>query len=185
MERRTVTLLGSRGNRHNHKPDPKQSWGASMTNEARILVVANRTAATPALLEAVRQRADRGPARFHLLVPAAAGGLDQLANPEERGRNEAEAKLKSALPALSAAARTEVRGELGDHNPIAAVEDAVRGGDYDEIIISTLDTRVSRWMKLDLLSRARSLGLPVTHVEPEAVEACVLDADGATESVRA
>lgn len=156
-----------------------------MTDEARILVVANRTAATPALLEAVRQRADRGPSRFHLLVPAAAAGLNQLANPEELGRTEAEANLKSALPALSAASRTEVRGELGDHNPIAAVEDAVRGGDYDEVIISTLDTRVSRWMKLDLLSRARSLGLPVTHVEPEAVEACVLDADGTTESVRA
>lgn len=156
-----------------------------MTDEARILVVANRTAATPALLEAVRERANRGPARFHLLVPAAAAGLNQLANPEEHGRTEAEANLKSALPALSAAARSDVGGDLGDHNPVAAVEDAVRGGDYDEIIISTLDTRVSRWMKLDLLSRARSLGLPVTHVEPEAVEACVLDADGATESVRA
>lgn len=156
-----------------------------MKDEARILVVANRTAATPALLEAVRVRADRGPAKFHLLVPAAAAGLNQLANPEELGRAEAQANLQGALPALSAAARSNVSGELGDHNPVAAVADAVRGGDYDEIIISTLDTRVSRWMKLDLLSRARSLGLPVTHVEPEAVEACVLGADDKTESVRA
>lgn len=145
-----------------------------MTDAARILVVANRTAATPALLEAVRARAERSPARFHLLVPATSGGLHQL-DPEDHGREQAEENLRAALPALSAAARSEVTGEVGDHNPVAALEDAVHAGEYDEIIVSTLGGRVSRWMRLDLPSKARSLGLPVTHVEPEAVEACLLE----------
>ena len=46
-----------------------------------------------------------------------------------------------------------------------AIEDAVNRGRYDEIIISTLPRRISRWLHLDLVSKARGLGLPVTHVE--------------------
>ena len=45
-----------------------------------------------------------------------------------------------------------------------AIQDAVNLGDYDEIIISTLPLGISRWVKLDLVSKARGLGLPVTHV---------------------
>ena len=49
-----------------------------------------------------------------------------------------------------------------------AIEDAIHLGDYDEIIISTLPPRLSRWLKLDLVSKSRDLGLPVTHVEDSA-----------------
>lgn len=143
-----------------------------MTEEAQVLVVANRTAATPALVEAVRARANEGPARFHLLVPASPPGLHRLADPEDHGREEAAANLEAALPALSAAARSEVTGHVGDPNPVAALEDAVHEGTYDETIISTLPSRASRWMRLDLPSKARRMGLPVTHVEPESVDAC-------------
>ena len=57
-----------------------------MSGEARVLVVANKTAATPALIEAVRERAARGPAKFTLLVPNAAHGLHKLVDPEDQGR---------------------------------------------------------------------------------------------------
>ncbi len=147
-------------------------------NEARVLLIANRTAASPALLEAVRARAERGPTSFHLVVPAAPAGLHRLANPEDHGEEEAAENLRAALPRLSLAARSEVRGEVGDPNPVCALEDAVYAGDYDEVIVSTLHSRVSRWMRLDLPSKARGLGLTVTHVEPDSVEACMLEPAG-------
>ena len=71
---------------------------------ARVLIVANRTAATPALIQAVRERAERGAAAFTLLVPSSAHGLHQLVDPEDQGRSEAEATLELALPLLEEAA---------------------------------------------------------------------------------
>jgi hypothetical protein len=53
---------------------------------------------------------------------------------------------------------------IGDAEPLAAIQDALNLHGYDEIIISTLPTRVSRWLKLDLPSKAEGLGLPVTTV---------------------
>lgn len=141
----------------------------------RVLVVANRTAATPALVEAVRVRSLDGPAQFHLVVPATPRGLHRVADPEDHGRVEAEASLRSALPLLSAAARTPVTGHVGDANPLCAIEDAVNLQGFAEIIISTLRRAISSWMKLDLPNKARALGLPVTHVEPNAIEACILE----------
>ena len=72
--------------------------------------------------------------------------------------------LADALPKLSTAAGQEVTGELGDAEPLMAIQDAVNLGNYDEMIISTLPLGVSRWLKLDLVSKARALGLPVIHV---------------------
>jgi hypothetical protein len=146
-----------------------------MKDIARVLIVANRTAATPALLEAVRARADRGPTSFDLVVPASPNGLHRIVDPEDHGREEAELNLRAALPRLSVAARSEVGGHVGDPNPVAAVQDAVYAGQYDEIIVSTLPSRVSRWISLDLPSKVRGLGLPVLHVQPDAVDACVLE----------
>jgi hypothetical protein len=143
---------------------------------AHVLIVANRTAESPALLEFVRDRASHAPARFHLVVPASPPGLHKLVDPEDHGREEAMTNLRTALPALSVAARSEVNGHVGDPNPVAALEDAVHEGTYDEIIVSTLHSRVSRWMRMDLPSKASHLGLPVTHVSPDAVEACRIEA---------
>jgi hypothetical protein len=131
---------------------------------ARILVVANRTAATPALLDAVRERAARGPARFTLLVPASAHGLHRAIDPEDQGRDEAEAVIELATPLLEEAAGGPVNAAVGSHEPLAAIEDAINREDFDEIVLSTLPTRVSRWLHLDLPSKVAGLGLPVTTV---------------------
>ena len=130
----------------------------------RVLVVANRTAATPALIEAVRRRAEEGPAQFTLLVPAIPRGLHRAADPEDQGVDEAEATLELALPLLEEAAGAKVEGRVGDPEPLAAVQDALNEQAYDEVIVSTLPTRVSRWMRLDLPSKVAGLGLPVTTV---------------------
>jgi hypothetical protein len=130
----------------------------------RVLVVAHRTAATPALLEAVRERAARGPCAFTLLVPNVAHGLHRVVDAEDQDAGEAEAVLELALPLLEEAAGGRVEGMIGDPNPLNAVQDAVNLHGFDEIIISTLPARVSRWMRLDLPSKVGGLGLPVTTI---------------------
>jgi hypothetical protein len=136
-----------------------------MADPARVLVVANRTAATPGLIEAVRERAARGPAVFTLLVPHFAHGLHKVVDAEDTDVSESEAVLELALPLLRQAAGGEVEGIVGDPEPLAAIQDAVNLRGFDEIILSTLPARVSRWLKLDLPSKLSGLGLPVTHVE--------------------
>jgi hypothetical protein len=135
-----------------------------MPEPAHVLVVAHQTAATPGLLDAVRERAARGPARFHLVVPQQAHGMHKVVDPEDAGVDEAQRVLEVALPKLSEAAGHEVTGSVGDAEPLSAIQDAVNLGDYDEIIVSTLPLGISRWLKLDLISKTRGLGLPVTHV---------------------
>jgi hypothetical protein len=120
---------------------------------AHVLVVANRTAATPALLDAVRQRADVGPSYFHLLVPKAPG---------------AEAVVARAVPLIEEAAHRPVTGSVSQWaDPMDAIEQALHDGDFDEIILSTLAPRVSRWLRLDLTRRVAHLGLPLTTVVGE------------------
>jgi hypothetical protein len=136
-----------------------------MAEPAHVLLVAHQTAATPALLDAVRSRAQSSPAQFHLVVPRQAHGMHKVVDPEESGGDEAQGVLDRALPKLSEAAGQKVTGSLGDAEPLMAIHDAVNLGHYDEIIISTLPLGVSRWLKLDLVSKARGLGLPVTHVQ--------------------
>ena len=130
----------------------------------RVLVVAHKTAATPALIQAVRERAQRGPAAFTLLVPNAAHGLHKVVDPEDQDAGEAQTVLDLALPLLEEAAGAPVEGLIGDPNPMNAIQDACNLHGFDEIIISTLPTRVSRWLKLDLPSKLAGLGKPVTTI---------------------
>ncbi|HYB28177.1 MAG TPA: hypothetical protein VEF89_16295 [Solirubrobacteraceae bacterium] len=87
-----------------------------------------------------------------------------MADPQEIGAHEAREVLRDALPRLSEAAGTEVTGDIGDTEPLMAIQDALNIGHYDEIIISTLPLGVSRWLKHDLVSKAQAFGLPVHHV---------------------
>jgi hypothetical protein len=137
----------------------------------RVLVVANKTAATPALLDAVRERASRGPCTFTLLVPNTAHGLHKVMDPEDQDRSEAETTLELALPLLSEAAGRRVEGLIGDPEPLSAIQDAINLHGFDEIILSTLPTRVSRWLRLDLPHKVAGLGLPVTTVTAAGREA--------------
>lgn len=135
-----------------------------MTGPANILVVAHRTAATPALLHAVRERAAKGPATFTLLVPKSVSGLDRVMDPEDVSDDAARVVVELAAPLLEQAAGAPVEAMVGSADPLCAIEDAINAGSYDEVIISTLPTRLSRWLHLDLPSKVAGLGLPVTTV---------------------
>jgi hypothetical protein len=145
------------------------------SSTANVLVVAHRTAATPALLEAVRERAARGPARFHLLVPnpfIADWHPIHTDRHEHEHLQQAENVLALALPLFDKAAQGPVDGSVSiRHDPFDAIEDALREGEFDEIILSTLPRHVSRWLHLDLPHRVAHLGLPLTTVIAEEREA--------------
>jgi hypothetical protein len=137
-----------------------------VSEHAKVLVVAHETAATTALIEAVQARAQQGPVKFHLVVPRHAHGMHRVVDPQDVGEEPAARVLSDALPKLSAATGHEVTGSVGDAEPLMAIEDAVNLGGFHEIIISTHPHGISRWIKMDLISKARGLGLPVTHVLP-------------------
>ena len=128
---------------------------------ARVLIVAHRTAATPLLLNAVRARFARSSCSFTLLVPRPYWDPDT---------EEAEMTLELATPLLEEAAGGHVDGIIGDSDPFVAIRDVVTNVHADEIIISTLPARVSRWLRRDLPRRVNEFGLPVTVVTAQQSE---------------
>ena len=130
----------------------------------RVLVVACKTSASPTLLHAVRERAARGRCRFTLLVPRPCQGLHKLVDPEDQGWAEAARAIAAASPLLEEAAGAAVLAIVGSDDPMAAIQDALNLEGFDEIILSTLPPGISRWLHIDLPSKVRGLGVPVTVV---------------------
>jgi uncharacterized membrane-anchored protein len=132
---------------------------------AEVLIVAHETAPTPALLRAVRERAAAGPARFHLLVPNLAEHAELTEAEREHRHADGERMLSLALPLVEDAAGGAAEGSVSyRHDPMDAIEEALRDGDFHEIILSTLPHGVSYWLHLDLPRRVGHLGLPLTTV---------------------
>jgi hypothetical protein len=136
------------------------------THPSRVLVVSDKTAATPALLEAVRNRVREGPAQFLLLVPNPAPAEWHPFHPERRDKVEqAERVLLRALPAIQDAVGGAVRGRVSiRHEPMDAVQEMLHDEPFDEIIVSTAPREVRRWLHVDLPRRLSHLGLRVTSV---------------------
>jgi hypothetical protein len=120
-----------------------------------VLIVAYRTAATPRLLEAVRERAQRGPCSFTLLVPRPYWDPDT---------EEASLVVELAIPLLEEAAGGHVEAIVGDSDPLTAVKETLERIPFEEVIVSTLPERVSHWLRRDLPVRIGQLGVRVTVV---------------------
>jgi hypothetical protein len=130
---------------------------------ARVLVLANRTVDSPQLREALVARSERGPIAVCLLVPAAWEIQDPHGGVESGRR-----RINAALTNMRDDG-LRVQCKLGDPDPIAALREAWDPDRYDEVIVSTLPSRVSRWLQMDLPRRAQKItGVPVTHVEASA-----------------
>jgi hypothetical protein len=124
-------------------------------SSTQVLVVAYRTAATPRLLDAVRERAQRGPCTFTLLLPRPYWDPDT---------EEAAVMLELAVPLLEDAAGSRVAGVVGEPDPFDAVTQLTGRQHFDEVIVSTLPEHVSHWLRRDLPRRIEQLGFPVTVV---------------------
>jgi hypothetical protein len=126
-----------------------------MTWKRNLLVVANVTAASDELVEALKARAVQGTCVIHLIVPA---------TPFGGGREAAQTQLSDALAQLHAAG-LEGDGAVGDADPLVAVTEAWDPRRYDEIVVCTLPMRLSKWLHAGLPERISKLtGAPVTHV---------------------
>jgi uncharacterized membrane-anchored protein len=147
------------------KRDVSGGTAVAEAPRAEVLVVAHETAATPALIDAVRERAEQSRASFHLLVPNIAEHAELTDAEREHRHADGERTLALALPLIQEAAGGAATGSVSfRHDPMDAIEEAVHDGDFHEIIVSTLPHRVSHWLHADLPQRVAHLGLPVTTV---------------------
>jgi hypothetical protein len=143
-----------------------------VTWKRTVLVVANVTAASTELVGELCARGEREPTAFTLIVPA---------TPFGGGRAAAAEMLSLSLRELREAG-LEADGSVGAPDPIVAVSDAWDPKRYDEIVVSTLPMRVSKWLHTGLPERIGKLtGAPVTHVVSEPPKPAVVTTPAPTE----
>src|SRR5262249_25554052 len=118
-----------------------------MAYATRVLVVANRTAGSEGLAQALSDRPDAADATFTLLVPSGRRGPDRA-----EGLETAREQLAAGLKRLQEAG-LQVTGMVGDPDPIVAVAETWKPGQFDEVVVSTLEREASRWLEYDLPHR--------------------------------
>jgi hypothetical protein len=133
----------------------------------RVLVLVERSAITSELLDAVRDRNERGPAQFRVVVPNPAAAEVHLLHPERHEKAaEAEHALRNAIPVLEAVTGQPVIGTVSvRHDPMDAVEDVIFNEPVDEIILEVTTHGLARRLHQDLAHRLQHYGIPVTTVK--------------------
>src|SRR5277367_124051 len=108
--RRVGSLLESSALRWEHRRTHRSKGVPPMesSDPTRVLIVAHKTAATDALMQAVHERAERGPCVFTLLVPKIAHGMHKAVDADDVDADEAQQVIDDALPALRDAAGAPV-----------------------------------------------------------------------------
>jgi hypothetical protein len=134
----------------------------------RILVVANRTADSPDLIDALHGRADDERVNFTLLVPAVPHGLAWAAD-MKAGWSEAARRADRARALMQQAGLELDEVIVGDPDPFAAVGDVLHARQFDEVLVSTLSRTISRWLAVGLPGRLRrTIDLPIRQVNAQA-----------------
>jgi len=151
--------------RHGRRERPiQQAPPRHAEGERRILVVANETVGGSALLEQIRRRSEGVDEHVLVVVPALNSPLKHWTSDEDGAREAAQERLETSLAAMRAAG-IDASGEVGDSDPLQAIEDALRTFAPDELIISTHPPDRSHWLERGVVAGARErFALPVTHV---------------------
>jgi hypothetical protein len=132
--------------------------------ERRILVIANETVGGTALRERIEEHSAGHPTRVLVVTPALNSPVRTFTSDVDKAREQAQERLDASLSRL-AEAGIEARGEVGDGDPLQAMEDALRTFGADEIIISTHPEGRSHWLERGVVSGARErFAVPITHV---------------------
>jgi nucleotide-binding universal stress UspA family protein len=157
------------------RPTPMAPTRSGREDERRILVIANETVGGQTLRETIRERAEDMHEEVLVVCPAVTSAVRYFASDEDPGRRQAQERLERSLARFREAGIT-ARGEVGDSDPLQAIEDALRTFGADEIILSTHPEGKSRWLERGIVQAARQrFAVPITHVvvdleaEPEEV----------------
>ena len=142
----------------------RQAPAPSPPDEHRILVIANETVGGPELLTEIRERSGGRTARVFVVCPALNTPLRTWTSDEDEARTAAQQRLDDSLASMRSVG-LEVAGEIGDGDPVQAIEDALRTFRPDELIVSTHPPGRSRWLERGVIERAQErFALPLTHV---------------------
>ena len=143
----------------------RQAPAASPPEQHRVLVVANETVGGSQLLDTIRERVtSHADARVLVVCPALNSPIRHWASDEDDARQKAQDRLDASLHAMQGAG-IQASGEIGDGDPIQAIEDAVRTFQPDELVVSTHPVGKSHWLERGVVEKTRErFGLPVTHV---------------------
>jgi hypothetical protein len=145
-------------------------------DELRILVIANETVGGETLRTMIMDRSYGVRAEVLVVTPALNSPLRHWVSDEDGARAAAQERLDASLAKLGQAG-LQARGEVGDGDPVQAIEDALRTFGADEIIISTHPEGRSNWLERGVVEHARErFAVPITHV--------VVDLDREREEVR-
>jgi len=132
--------------------------------ERRILVIANETVGGHMLRSAIVERSLDVRQEVLVVTPALNSPLRHWVSDDDEARANARQRLEESLAQL-AKAGVEARGEVGDGDPVQAIEDALRTFGADEIIISTHPEGRSNWLERGVVQNARErFAVPITHV---------------------
>lgn len=143
---------------------PQTQPSAHAAGERRILVVANETVGGETLRNMIEQRSRGVRAEVLVCTPALNSRLRYWASDEDSARSAAQERLDASLSRLHALG-IDASGEIGDANPLQAMEDALRTFGADEIIISTHPAGRSNWLEKGVVDHARErFAVPITHV---------------------
>lgn len=172
----TTAVLGWWAHARRDERPPKTVPRPHAAGELRILVVANETVGGHTLRSMILERSLGVREEVLVVTPALNSPLKHWVSDEDDARAAAQERLDDSLAKL-AEAGVEARGEVGDGDPLQALEDALRTFGADEIIISTHPEGRSNWLERGIVTKARErFTVPITHV--------VVDLEAEREEVR-